>query len=99
MERVLFSGTTTIPLGLRTPGIPGTSVHRHAESGGRAHNIAQASCRMVLFLGHLSHGCGNVYAMGIRGTKLRQSRDLSSSALVSPLNPHRVSPRTIESIL
>ena len=50
----------------------------------------QAARRMGLFLGHLPYVCRNIHVMGIRGTELRQTRDLCSSPLVSLFDTHRV---------
>ena len=67
-------------------------------SGGGTHRFPQAPRRMGLLLGHLPHGCVNVYVMGICGTEFWKSRDLPSPPLVSLPSPHRVSPGTTKSI-
>lgn len=96
-ERVSSSGTTTILPGTRIRGTPSTCTIQ-MPSGGGAHKYPQAPRRMGLLPGHLPHGCGDVHVVGICGTELWKSRDLSSPPLVSLLNPRRDSPRTIESL-
>ena len=97
-ERVLSSGTTTIPPGIRTHGTPGKrTVTIAIPTGAATHELSQASRRLGLLPGHLPYGRGDVHVMGICGTELRKARDLCSSTLVSLLNPHRVSPGPIKS--
>jgi len=95
--RALFNGITTIPLGIVTHGILGMCTTAMLN-GTVTHGSLQAPRRLGLLLGYLPHGRRHVHAVGIRGTELRQPRDLCSSALVSLPNPHRVSSGTIEPI-
>jgi len=83
--------------------VQGSMVHpvralSQMPSGGGTHEFPQTPRRMGLLPGHLPHSCGDVHVVGIRGTELWKSSDLSSPPLVSLLNPHLVSPRTIESL-
>lgn len=95
-ERVSASGTTTIPRGIRTRGIPGTRAT--VTPGGTAtHKFPQAPRRVGRILGYLPHGRRNVYVMGIRGTEFRKVRDLCPPTLVSLFGPHLVSPHAIRS--